>query len=162
MTQRKPMRMYMQLKPKVKQRPRLGRRGRVFTPTATLQHEAEIAALWKKKFGRRKPLEGPVLVSVDFDKHGMWVEVAPTDLPSLMRGDIDNYLKAVLDALNGIAYVDDKQISVLLSTTTGHLWKTQEEDMPNVGGKKYPYTQAGKAAAKKAAKKVTKKATKKR
>ena len=35
--------------------------------------------------------------------------------------------------------------------------------MPNVGGKKYPYTKAGKAAAKKAAKKQgTKKATKKR
>lgn len=35
--------------------------------------------------------------------------------------------------------------------------------MPNVGGKKYPYTKAGKAAAKKAAKKQTaKKATKKK
>ena len=162
MTRRQPMRMYMQLKPKVKQRPRMTRRGRVFTPAATLEHEAKIAEMWRKKFGRRKPLEGPVLVSVDFDKHGMWVEVAPTDLPSLMRGDIDNYLKAVLDALNGIAYVDDKQISVLLSTTTGHLWKTQEETMPNVGGKKYPYTKAGKAAAKKAAKKATKKGMKKR
>ena len=29
--------------------------------------------------------------------------------------------------------------------------------MPNVGGKKYPYTKAGRAAAKKAAKKVAKK-----
>jgi hypothetical protein len=29
--------------------------------------------------------------------------------------------------------------------------------MPMVGGKKYPYTKAGKAAAKKAAKKMTKK-----
>lgn len=128
MTRRKPMRMYMQLKPKVKQRPRLGRRGRVFTPTATLEHEAEIARLWKKKFGRRKPLEGAVKVSVDFDKHGMWVEVAPTDGASVLRGDIDNYLKAVLDALNGIAYVDDKQISVLLSTTTGHLWKAEDNE----------------------------------
>lgn len=155
---RKPMRMYMQLKPKVKQRPRMTRRGRVFTPAATLAHEADIAAQWRKKFGRRKPLEGPVQVSVDFDKHGMWLEVAPTELPSVLRGDIDNYMKAVLDALNGIAYVDDKQISVLLSTTTGHLWKPEEEEpMPNVGGKKYPYTKAGKAAAKKATKKATKK-----
>ena len=100
----------------------------MFTPTATLEHEAAIAALWKKKFGRRKPLEGPVKVSVDFDKHGMWVEVAPTDGVSVLRGDIDNYLKAVLDALNGIAYVDDKQISVLLSTTTGHLWKAEDNE----------------------------------
>lgn len=33
--------------------------------------------------------------------------------------------------------------------------------MPNVGGKKYPYTKAGMAAAKKAAKKVGKKMVKK-
>jgi len=34
--------------------------------------------------------------------------------------------------------------------------------MPNVNGKKYPYTKAGMAAAKKAEKKATKKAPKKR
>lgn len=33
--------------------------------------------------------------------------------------------------------------------------------MPNVGGKKYPYTKAGMAAAKKAAKKMKKKTKKK-
>ena len=27
-----------------------------------------------------------------------------------LRGDIDNYAKSVLDALNGVAYKDDKQI----------------------------------------------------
>ena len=40
---------------------------------------------------------------------------------------------------------------------------TKGKIMPNVGGKKFPYTKAGKAAAKKAAKKQTaKKATKKK
>jgi hypothetical protein len=34
--------------------------------------------------------------------------------------------------------------------------------MPNVGGKKYPYTKAGMAAAKKAAKKMKKKTKKKK
>jgi crossover junction endodeoxyribonuclease RusA len=128
---RKPMRTYIQIKPRVKQRPRLGRRGRVFTPEATLVHEAAIAEAWKKKFGRRKPLEGPVKVTVDFDKHGMWIEVAPTELESVLRGDIDNYMKAVLDALNGIAYVDDGQISVLESTTTGRLWISEGESEEN-------------------------------
>jgi crossover junction endodeoxyribonuclease RusA len=127
MPARKPMRTYIQIKPQVKQRPRLGRRGRVYTPEKTLLHEAAIAQAWKKKFGRRKPLEGPVAVSIDFDKHGMWIEVSPTDHKSVLRGDIDNYMKAVLDALNGIAYLDDKQISVLSSTTTAQLWISQEE-----------------------------------
>jgi len=128
---RKPMRTYIQIKPRVKQRPRLGRRGRVFTPEATLVHEAAIAAAWKTKFGRRKPLEGPVKVTVDFDKHGMWIEVAPTELPTVLRGDIDNYMKAVLDALNGIAYMDDGQISVLESTSTGHLWISESKSEEN-------------------------------
>ena len=53
-------------------------------------------------------------------------------------------------------------------TTHGPQMGRREEEtkgtiMPNVGGKKYPYTKAGKAAAKKAAKKQTaKKATKKK
>ncbi len=142
------MRMYMQLKPKVKQRPRMSRKGRVFTPAATLQHEAAIAEQWRKKFGRRKPLTGPVQVSVDFDKHGMWIEVAPTEHGSVLRGDIDNYMKAVLDALNGIAYVDDKQISVLLSTTTGYLWKSEENEMPSHYGKSKMSATGAKKSAK--------------
>jgi Holliday junction resolvase RusA-like endonuclease len=29
---------------------------------------------------------------------------------SKLTGDIDNYAKSILDALNGVAYADDKQI----------------------------------------------------
>jgi len=30
--------------------------------------------------------------------------------PTALRGDIDNYVKSIMDGLNGIAYVDDKQV----------------------------------------------------
>jgi Holliday junction resolvase RusA-like endonuclease len=29
---------------------------------------------------------------------------------SKLRGDVDNYVKSLLDGLNGVAYDDDKQI----------------------------------------------------
>ena len=37
-------------------------------------------------------------------------ELDPNEEQSKLRGDIDNYAKAVLDALTTIAYADDKQI----------------------------------------------------
>ena len=114
------MEMYIQLQPRVKERPRLGRRGRVFTPERTTQAEAAIAKHWRRKFGRRKPLEGPVMLEIDFDKHGQWIKVSPIDEPHILRGDLDNYVKLVGDALNGVAYLDDKQISVVRCTSTGH------------------------------------------
>ena len=44
-----------------------------------------------------KPINGPVAVFLDVYR-------------PRKRGDLDNLLKAVLDALNGVAYVDDDQV----------------------------------------------------
>jgi len=38
------------------------------------------------------------------------VERVDLDSKSKLRGDIDNYVKTILDALNGIAWVDDNQV----------------------------------------------------
>lgn len=116
---RKPMRMYVQLQPRVKERPRMTRRGRAYTPERTTLAEHAIAAAWKRKFGRRKPLEGPVRLEVDFDKKGQWITVTPIDDKNVLRGDLDNYVKLIGDALNGVAYLDDKQISEVRSSSTG-------------------------------------------
>lgn len=90
-------------RPVPKQRPRVGvrMRGRrivethVYTPPETRAYEEHVR-LCAAAAGA-KPLEGPVAMDVDLWLFGR-------------RGDGDNYWKAIADALNGVAYRDDRQI----------------------------------------------------
>ena len=94
-------------RPTPKGRPRLGRRGRVFTPEKTLIAEAAIRETWDG------PLwEGPVWIEVCFYPDHTTVTVGEsTDQPVCkLRGDIDNYVKTLMDGLNGVAWLDDKQV----------------------------------------------------
>ena len=70
------------------------------TPIKTRTFEAMIAEAAREQMGDMKPLEGDLKVSMYFHarKH---------------RGDLSNCIKSIEDALNRIAYVDDKQIQIL-------------------------------------------------
>ena len=50
----------------------------------------------------RAPFDGAIRITVTVN-----TKYKPT---TLQAGDIDNHLKAVMDALNGICFVDDRQI----------------------------------------------------
>ena len=91
-------------KPQVKQRPRMTRRGRAYTPQAT--HDAE-RALAEQYAG---PLfTKPVHVEVRYAKDHQAIFICEMDYEVIksLRGDIDNYLKLTLDGLNGVAWEDD-------------------------------------------------------
>ena len=85
------------VKPKPKGRPRFARSGHAFTPKATREYEQLLA--WHMRFAVGKPLGGNLAVLLIFVTRS--------------RADVDNLAKAVLDAGNGVLFVDDRQIKTL-------------------------------------------------
>lgn len=107
-------------KPMGKQRARYAKRkGYVatITPDKTVNYETLIRELFALNYPGFTPIDGPVTVqiyihhpipkSTSVKKRQAMIleEIRPTVKP-----DIDNVIKIVCDALNGVAYVDDNQI----------------------------------------------------
>jgi Holliday junction resolvase RusA-like endonuclease len=93
-------------RPQAKQRPRFSRYGAVYTPKETRDYEklirAEAALTWQKH-----PLQGPVALRLTFFVEPM--KKVKREYPTA-RPDLDNYVKAITDALNEVVWVDDSQI----------------------------------------------------
>lgn len=102
--------------PVAKARPRVTMRGgyaRAYTPKKSADFEKLVASLCPAT----EPMTGPLHLSIKFmlpipkswskakQRAAESGEIMPTSRP-----DIDNYVKAIMDSLNGIAYADDSQI----------------------------------------------------
>ena len=76
---------------------------RRFNSARYSQFKDELGFFALKAMHGREPLTGAIKLSAEFYKRrkgiltGQW-------------GDVDNFLKAVLDSLNGICYLDDGQV----------------------------------------------------
>jgi Holliday junction resolvase RusA-like endonuclease len=95
-------------KPKSKERPRMTRSGRTYTPKATLEAEAKLRAQYDGPV-----FEGPIRVDIEYLNDQTTVIITELDdweNISKSRADIDNLAKLTLDALNGIAWNDDSQV----------------------------------------------------
>ena len=100
------------IKPVAKQRPRLARGGFCYTPKETVIFERSLARMVKT----RLRLIGPLfLVEHVCIKIVFSFKKPKTSKLTIPRGDIDNYCKSVLDALNGVVWADDKNVCVLMA-----------------------------------------------
>ena len=104
--------------PKGKQRPRFSRAtGRTYTPEQTITFENYVKALYYASYQDRK-IDGPVRAAIQavFPLPASMSEKrkkALDGMPYTKKSDADNLAKIILDALNGLAYADDKQVTEL-------------------------------------------------
>jgi len=108
-------------KPPTKHRPRFGK-GHAYKTDANRDWENKIAHIWREKYGQCK-LDGYLYLAVyvyfpvnkrdalKTKENKLLNKLRPNKKP-----DADNTLKLVADALNGVAYTDDQQITTMYCT----------------------------------------------
>lgn len=92
--------------------------GHVYTPDNGVRAYKAALQLAAKAAGAQ-PTDGPVQMVIDFvfarrPSHLTKSGEVRAGAPALPRPDVDNCGKAVMDALNGVAYLDDRQVSRLV------------------------------------------------
>lgn len=117
-------------KPQGKLRPRIARAGRktwTYTPEATQNYMEAVRQAFIKTGDKMFDCPVHVLITATFaplksdSKKVRAAKLAKEVLPTT-KPDADNIAKVVLDALNGYAYIDDKQVTSL------SVFKTYGED----------------------------------
>lgn len=109
------MRFIVPGKPQAKQRPRVGKGGRIYTPRETAEYERLVAHAWDAADGEQIPRDTAVRVEIEVWKDRIEVTVCPAEgRRHTARADLDNIAKSILDGLNGVAFEDDRQVAELL------------------------------------------------
>ena len=107
---------YIDGKVQAKQRPRLGRYSR-YTPAQTKNYENWAKLCFINKYPNFKPLEKALRVNIfayyEIPKSAgkkRKYDMLNDNIRPTIKPDIDNIAKSILDSLNKIAYLDDKQV----------------------------------------------------
>lgn len=107
--------------------------GRAFTPKRTKAYEAQVAWEYKKQKGKFYDKE-PVTVKIKLyftpPKSTTKRELQKISTGQAMymgKKDIDNIAKSILDGLNGVAYIDDRQVVELTISKEFTLTTTRAE-----------------------------------
>lgn len=102
-------------------RPRVTSHG-TYTSKRCRDYKAAVAIAAKAAMRGKDPMEGAVLCSIEiglaipksYTKEKRIAAVNNIISPiNKQSGDVDNYAKAIMDALNDICWVDDAQVKIL-------------------------------------------------
>jgi len=92
---------------------------RSYTPQKTLNYENLVKTYYSLEVGQKK-LQGAIKAKITAyfpipksTPKKLRAEMELTDVPHTKKPDGDNIIKAILDALNGIAYDDDSQVAIV-------------------------------------------------
>lgn len=109
-----------------KQRPRISGH-RAYTPKRTKDYEERVLTAFRSSysgfypaFGKDTPVRICISVIQEIPKSWSKKKRAQAEsgeiVPLSRNGDVDNIAKSILDALNGFAYEDDCQVTMLMIT----------------------------------------------
>ncbi|HCF3424707.1 TPA: RusA family crossover junction endodeoxyribonuclease [Pseudomonas aeruginosa] len=127
--------------PRGKGRPRAARTGagvRMYTPKQTEDYERSIAMAAQKALAGRPLIAGPVLIELrmfhpiprSWSKKRQAMALIGEVMPTV-KCDADNCLKAVCDALNGVAWKDDTQVvNVMLAKRYAEVPRVEVKIVP--------------------------------
>jgi Holliday junction resolvase RusA-like endonuclease len=108
-----------QISPVAASRPRLSRHGAYLTGPYK-QFRKDMVDLAEEVLGDWEPMLG--LLHVDIELYIKQPKKTKLDVP---RADVDNFIKAVLDSLNGYLWEDDRQIKSVYAIKQ---WAGKDED----------------------------------
>ncbi len=100
-----------------KARPRSGKYG-VYNPRVNVEYEKKIADCYRLALNKLpEPTDKPIVITINCyypipkqtpkKKRELMLD---GKIKPMVKPDLDNVMKSVLDALNGLAYLDDKQV----------------------------------------------------
>ena len=100
---------------KAKERPRVGKGGRIYTPNGTHKYEKLVKNIYQEKgiyFFDNEYISVKIIFWFEIPKsyNKAKHQAAAEGFLRPSRADIDNYIKSVLDGLNKVAYSDDRYI----------------------------------------------------
>lgn len=98
---------YVAGEPVPQSRPRVSRRGGVYEPARVTQFKSAVRAAATAAMAGAEPITGAVTATLRFFRKFR--------ATARNFGDVDNLSKSVLDAVTGVAFTDDAQITRLIA-----------------------------------------------
>lgn len=104
-----------------KQRPKFNRKtGTAYTPEKTANFESTVRYYAEQELKGNSPITGACHVTILLYKavpsslsKKKQEECLKNTIPVITKPDVDNVAKSILDALNGVWFLDDKQVVAL-------------------------------------------------